>query len=397
MFEKRGQPKQHAGFFARNRIYIGIATLVGTIVGAGILGIPYVVAKAGLLYGILLIILLGVCFLFLHLFCGEVVLRTKGQHQLTGYAEKYLGKNGKRLMTLSMIINIYGALTAYLIGEGNTFYNITNIGTPLIFSLIFFLLTFFIIYKGIKATGRAELVLISLLFLVILGLGVLSIDKIEIRNFSTFHWEYFFLPYGVVIFALMGMPAIPEVQEQLGVQKDKMKKTILIGSTIPIILYIFFAIIIVGMIGLDQFEALEPNQRIATIALSIYSSSYLGLFANLLAILAMLTSYLSLGTALLEAYHYDYKFSRTAAFFLTFSIPLLIIFFNLTSFITILTITGVFAGGLEGTLVVLMYWRAKKLGDRKPEYSLPTLRMLGITLIFLFVLGLLYQLLNKFF
>ena len=69
-------------FFGKHKLLIAITTLVGTIVGAGMLGIPYVVAKAGFLYGSLIIILIGLAFLFLNLFTGEVVLRTKNNISL---------------------------------------------------------------------------------------------------------------------------------------------------------------------------------------------------------------------------------------------------------------------------------------------------------------------------
>ena len=61
-----------------------IAMLCGTVIGAGVLGIPFVVAKAGFFVGILSIILLGLAVLALNLFVGEIVLRTPGNHQLPG-------------------------------------------------------------------------------------------------------------------------------------------------------------------------------------------------------------------------------------------------------------------------------------------------------------------------
>ena len=85
------------------QLIAAIATLVGTIIGAGILGIPFVVSKAGFLTALPLIVLIGLIFVVVNLCLGEITLRTKGVHQLTGYMEKYLGKSGKFLMMLSMI------------------------------------------------------------------------------------------------------------------------------------------------------------------------------------------------------------------------------------------------------------------------------------------------------
>ncbi len=372
---------------------MAITTLVGTIVGAGILGIPYVISKAGVLYGFFLILLIGFAFLYLNLFAGEVVLRTKGLHQLTGYAEKYLGKSGKVFMAVSMVINIYGALIAYLIGEGSALKSIFGVGPPLVYTLIFFAITFFIIYGGIKATGRVELVLISALILVVVIIGLISFQKINFEYFTSFNPKFLFLPYGVILFAFMASPAIPELQEVLGKEKRKMKKTIIVGSLIPIFLYILFAGIIVGLIGEYNFSLLQPNERIATVALSLYSNPFLGILANFIAVLAMFTSFLTLGLALVDMYRYDYGFSRNKALLLTLSLPLIITLFDLTSFISVLAITGAIAGGLDAILVILMFWKAKKLGKRKPEYSLGKHRVLGVCLLIMFALGILYQIL----
>jgi tyrosine-specific transport protein len=394
--EKRGESINNRGFFERHKFLIAITTLIGTIVGAGILGIPYVIAKTGFFYGALIILVIGISFIFLNLFMGEIVLRTKTQHQLTGYAGKYLGKTGKRLMTLSMFISIYGALTAYLIGEGQTLFSIFKVGFPLLYTLIFFAITFLIIYRGVKATGKAELILIFLLFLIIIIIGIFSANKISLENFGLLDFSKIFIPYGVIVFAFVGSPAIPEMQQELGKNKKMLKKAIIIGSIIPIVLYLVFTFIIMGLIGLDQFEALQPNERIATVALSIYSNPILGLSANILAVLAMFTSFLTLGLALVEVYTLDYGISRRIALLLTFLLPLIITLFNLTTFIVVLAVTGALAGGLEGILIILMYWKSKFMGDRKPEYSLGMMKILGYALIVLFSAGVIYQLFINF-
>ena len=111
----------------------------------------------------------------------------------------------------------------------------------------------------------------------------------------------------------------------------------------------------------------------------------------------MFTSFLTLGIALIELYEYDYGLKRSTAFILTFSLPLIIVIFNFTTFIAALGITGAISGGLEGILVMLMYWKAKLKGDRKPEYQLGKHKILGIFLIIMFSFGIFYQIWSNFF
>ncbi len=394
MFKKRGEPEK--GFLSKHKILIATATLVGTIVGAGILAIPYVVAQSGFLFGLIITVALGLAFLVLNLMAGEIVLRTKKQYQLTGYAGKYLGPWAKRLMMFSMLFSIYGALTAYLIGEGETLRAIFRWGNPLWYSILFFIIAFLIIHKGVKAAGNAELFLILILLAIVIIIGIFSYQDINPSNLTTLNWTKFFAPYGVILFALAGIPAIPEMQEVLGEEKAKMKKAIIIGSVIPIILYILFAFIVIGVIGLENFEVLQPNQKIATVALSIYSSPILGVLANCIAVLTMFTSFLTLSIALIETYEYDYAFPHSSALLLTFSVPLLITLFSLSTFITIIAITGAFAGGLQAILLIFTFWKARLNGDRVPEYSLGRYQFIGSFLILLFSLGVVIELFTIF-
>ncbi len=382
--------KEVPSFFNRNRFAISITTLMGTIIGAGILGIPYVIAKAGYLYGFFLIVLMGFAYVFLNLFFGEVVLRTKKQHQFPGYAETYLGKAGKRITAVAMVLGAYGALTAYLIGVGEASFAIFKWGTPLVYTLLFFVICAFIVLGGIKAMGKAELILIPLLVIVVLTIGIVSFNQLDYSSLVPWDWQYFFLPYGVLIFSFMGFASIPVMREVLEKDTKKMKRAIIIGSLIPLFLYALFSVIIIGIVGLDNFELLKPNERIATIALSMYSNPFLGVLANILAILAMSTSFLTMAIALKEVFHYDFKLSPIVAFFLTLLIPLLIAVFGIATFLTILGITGAVSGGLQGILLIFMYWKAQLCGDRKPEYTLGRQRILGILFVLMFSLGIGY-------
>src|SRR3989344_4824139 len=132
----------------KKSLFIATSILIGTIVGAGFLGIPYVVAKSGFLIGIFYLIFLGIVMMFLNLALGEISLRTKGDHQLTGYASIYLGKNGRRIMFFSQVFGIYSALLAYVIGVGNSlnfiFGGSSNYST--IFSFAFWSVMSFIVY-----------------------------------------------------------------------------------------------------------------------------------------------------------------------------------------------------------------------------------------------------------
>ena len=162
------------------------ALLTGTVIGAGVLGIPYAIAQAGFLTGLLMIVLIGTAMLILNLFFGEVILRTTGNHQLPGYAEKYLGKWGKRIAVFALLFGIYGALIAYLIGEGQALSMIFGLD-PIIFSLLFFILVSAIVFKGLEAISKSEIYFLSIVLLLVIIISTIAISsaKFNLDNLTT--------------------------------------------------------------------------------------------------------------------------------------------------------------------------------------------------------------------
>lgn len=372
----------------KNRhFYAAIATLVGTIIGAGVLGIPYSIARAGFLTGLVNLVVLGIAVLILYLFMGEVVLRTRGNHQLTGYAEMYIGKTGKKLMVFAMIFGIYGALLAYLIGEGEALAAIFGSSNFIFFSLLFFVIVSAVIYRGLDAIESSELVLSAIVMLIVIIISAYAMPRIESANLSSFRLSSIFLPFGVILFALAGTIAIPEMKEELRHSRKLLKKAIIIGALAPTILYIIFCFAVVGSMGMKTTE-------IATIGLAEILGQKMFILGNLFAVLAMATSFLTLGLALKEMYHYDYHFSRKVSWLLTIIPPLALFFMLNEGFVGVIGITGGIAMGLEGVLVVLIYRKAKRIGARKPEYTLPKSNAVDYALILIFVMGMVYTMLS---
>jgi len=381
------------------------ATLVGTIVGAGVLAIPYAVQKAGFLTGLLNLLILGAAVVFLYLYVGEVVLRTKGNYQLPGYAERYLGKTGKVLITFTTTFAIYGALTAYMIGVGRSLAaifgmqnNITILGmaisADLLFGLLFFAFASTIVYLGLAFIRKSELLMSSIVIIIVILICAFLFLKIDVSNLASFNLSKLFIPYGVILFALAGAIAIPEMKEELVKNKKLLRKAIIVGTLIPIVLYTLFSFVTVGVCG-------SSTSEVATIYLGQRFGVIMKIFGNLFAIFAMSTSFLTLGLGLKEVYNYDYKIKKSIAWSLACLIPLvlfLLMFFFIREEIFYKTIglTGGVAMTLEGVLLVIMFNRAKRRGDRKPEYAVKRSTIVSIALIIVFTLGLAYTILNFF-
>ena len=366
------------------KFWTSVFTLIGTIIGAGILGLPYVFSRAGFWVGVFWLVILGIIMLFVNLYLGEVVLRTQGVHQLTGYAKKYLGKLGKNLMFFAMVFGIYSALIAYLIGEGESFsYIFTGtLNYSIWFGIAFWLAMTFLLREGLRGLRRVEFIGVLVILIVVVIIGIYFAPDIKISNLTEANYSLFFLPLGVVLFALLGFSSIPEARRLITRQEKNFKKIIILGSLIPVIIYFLFPFIFVGVLG-------NGVAQVSTISL--------GKLVTFFGIFTMLTSYFVLSFALRDMFIFDFHYNKKKTFILTSIFPLILYlgvsYFSLLDFVKVLGIGGVISGGLTGILILLMNKKAKIYGNRKPEFWIPLNWLIIIILNLVFILGVVVEVL----
>ncbi|MDP2908439.1 MAG: aromatic amino acid transport family protein [Nanoarchaeota archaeon] len=360
-----------------------VALMVGMAIGAGILAMPYVIYKAGFWTGMLVLAFIGFTIMLMHLYIGEIALRTEGRHQLVGYVEKYLGSNAKKILTFSMLFMLNGALVAYIIGEGAALKAIFG-GDSFAFSMIFFVVMAIITLFSLKVITESEVVIGLAMMVTIFLICFFSSFHINFDNYQGFDITKFFIPYGVIFFAVVSGGAIPPMKAVLERSKGKLKKAIILGTLIPLVVYAFFSVIVVGVVG-ETFNVLE--QGVVTVALGLVLGKYMNVFTNLFAVFSMSTSFIAMALIMKWVYQYDYGMRKSLAWLLTCMIPLGIVLLNVTTFVRVLSLIGAIGGGIEGIMIILMHYKAKKLGDRKPEYSLPNNIFLSALLICVFVVG----------
>lgn len=329
--------------------------ITGMTIGAGVLGIPYVVAQVGLLIGLIYILVLGLVMLALNLLIGEVAVRTGENLQLAGLAGKYLGGWAKGLMSLIIIFSGYGALLAYMVGESQTLAALFG-GEPAWWGVFFWSLGSFLVWRGLQTVKIVEKIFSFIVIALIAGLSIYLFRHFEIAVVPYYNLSKIFLPYGVILFALHASPAIAEAHALLPGSQRHFKRAVILGTLIPIAVYLLFALAAVGAGGLSVTE-------VATVGLGQKYGDGVALLGNLFAIFAMGTGFFGFGVALKQTFVWDHKLSPWFAQFLVISIPLLLFLLGLRSFIGILDLVGGLFIGVEAVLVVLIYWQAKRRGE----------------------------------
>ncbi len=374
--------------FNKNSIF-ALSILIGTIVGAGIFGFPYVVSKSGVLTALFYFVVLGGMMILLHLFFGEIFLRTGENCRLVGLARKYLGKWYGRLTIFSVIVGTIGALLAYIILAGKFISIMLSSKAdvdPFYCSLFFALVLVPLIFKGTKFVARAEVLTNVVFFLIIFAIFIIGMPKVNLHNFSLFSLPDILLPYGVVMFSLVGFSAIPEAEAILigPGEKKNLKKIILFAFGIIITFYILFTFMVLGISGSetsdDVFKGLIP-----------FFGPEIIFFGALAATITVADSFLAVALYLRNSLICDQKFPKLSASSVVSFLPLVLFLVGFRSFIEVIGFLGTIIGVIEGIIIILLFKKAKELGDHKPEYAIKVPKFLLYVFILILILGAVLQ------
>lgn len=333
------------------------ALLIFSIIGVGIFSLPYIASKVGIWVMSGYFLFLGLVVTIVHLFFGELALRTPDFKRLPGFAKYHLGKKGEIVAFASTIIGIFGALLAYLIVGGGFLSEILGPifgGNSEIWTLFYFILAATCIYFGVKAISKIDFWCLILFFSVLIIIFFRALPILKIGNLltNTGGIKNLFLPYGPVLFSLWGASIIPELEEMLGKRKDSLNKIIIISILFVILIYLFFIFLILGISG-----AKTPQS--ALIGLQKFLGNGMTYFAFLLGFLATFTSFITLGLTLRKIFWYDLNIEKNLSWIITCFLPLILFLAGFKNFIPIISFVGGVMLGIDGTLILLMYHKIK--------------------------------------
>jgi len=354
-----------------------VSTLSSTIIGVGLFSLPYITLKMGFWSMIGYFLVLGTLVLLIHYFFGELSLATPDRKRLPGFAKIYLGNWAEKLAYFSIILGIFGAILAYLIVGGEfleSFLAPFFGGGNLFYTIFYFVLGAVAIFFGIKFISKIEFWGLILFFVVLIFVFLKERFLINIGNlFLAQETKDFFLPYGPVLFSLWGATLIPEVEEMLGKDKKLLKKAIILATFIPIIIYLFFIYIILGICGFQTTES-------ALTGLRNFVGEEIVMLMLFFGILATFTSFISMSLTLRNVFWYDLKINKNLAFLVVCFFPLFLFLVGIKRFIPIISVVGGVMLGIDGILILLMY------GKIRPEK-----KFLTYPLILVFLAGILYE------
>ncbi len=372
--------------FKKTKFFIyASSTLIGYVIGAGIFGLPFVMQRIGFFPALLLLIFLGVSVVLNCLSLVEVVLRTPGEHYLPGLAGIYLGKLGKIVQSFSFFFSAYGAVLAYIILGGVFLKELVGLDFDVrFFGSVFLALGALLVLKGFEELGVAEIFMSATLLLIILVLGIVGLDKVDLGNLGGFFPERILLAFGVMLFSLDGLGAIIVIRQGLLGQERFLKPAIWFSYLVIILVFIIFSWGIVGSLG-------SSVSREGIVGLKEVFGNSFSKIAVIFGFLAIFSSLVVVGSGLEQSFLSDFKSRPFWAWFLFWIIPLFFYWAGVSNFIAVISLVGAVSASLNTLLIALMLKQSRKVKGRKPEFQLKTPLAINFFIAGLYFVGLFWE------
>ena len=361
----------------------GILLIAGTSIGAGMLGIPLLSGLAGFIPCMLANFLCWIFMLSTGLLILEATLWMEDGANIISMTERFLGPLGKKLGGSLYLFLYYCLLTAYFAGGAPMFIEVLNQSFDLSLGIhegyfLFAIVFGTVLFLGAQIVDRMNFILIigmiiSFFFLIFLGGSEVKLDLL-----SRVNWPLTLVSFPILFSAYGYHNVIPSLCTYLNRNANNLKKSILIGSSIPFFVYSIWQWLIIGSVPKEILTQMMSEGVPATEALKLVNNfGWLANLAEAFSFFALVTSLLGVSLAMLDFLSDGFQAkknnsSRAALCTLVFLPPLFFAWNNPTLFIFALEIAGGFGEAiLNGLLPVMMVWVGRYHMNLSSEVSLP--------------------------
>ncbi len=333
--------------------------MVGAGVGAGIMAVPYLAERVGLVGLAVILPIAWAASALIHLMLVEVLYRTGRDLQIVELMQIYVlrGRIGRWLLWIVfsfLSIAFLANLASYVSGAGEIVAELTGINARLA-ELLVYVISAMVVFFGLKAVGIAERIGVFVLvgLIAVIGIGAIG-APFQLRQGSTGSARQWMALYGMVMYALWTFYSVPQVVKGLGHDSDGAVGAILWGLGINGVLT---AAVALAALGLSS-EVTE----IAMIGITEQIGPWAGTLGSALIVFALVTSYWSASLALADILRERTGISVRAAWLLATLPSLLILWVGVWQFLDWLRLAAGATAIVVALITIPMYRQARKTG-----------------------------------
>lgn len=347
---------------ARGSLFGSILLIAGCCIGAGMLGVPLVTAQAGFIPSSLLFFASWLFMALTGLLLLEVNLAYQEGCNLITLAEKTLGKGGKIIAWILFSFLFYSLMVAYIAASGAIFSQVSFLphGLSSILLVLFFVVFLYAGTKAVDGLNRVLMLVLAASYLILLWLGLpeISPERLLAGDFAA---AAFVAPVMVISFGYHNL--IPSLASYLGGDRSRLRKAVLIGSFLPLIVYLLWEAVILGLLPMNSHtqEAIHAGAMATELVREAVGSGRVVALIAIFSFFAIVTSFLSVAFSFIDFLSDGLKSGRKGMLcFLSVGPPLLFALLYPKIFTTALSLAGAYGAViLYGIMPALMAWTVR--------------------------------------
>lgn len=350
--------------------------IAGTTIGAGMLAMP--LTSAGMGFGSTALLLIGLWALLAYtglLFMEVYQTAPQKDVGVASLAEQYFGLIGRALATFSLLVLLYALLSAYITGGGSLLSGImpemADADMKLKISILIFtaVLGAFVVV-GVKSVDGLTRVLFLGKIIAFIAVLMMMLPKAKLENLTAIPLDNLLVLSAVpIFFTAFGFHVIMgTINTYLDADIGKIRKSIYIGTAIPLVAYLLWQLATHGVLSQNEFTTIlkqDPTLNgLVTATSQITGSTILGEMVRLFSVLALITSFLGVAMGIFEGVgdllrRLNLPTNRLWLTVATFTPPLLFALFYPDGFIMALGYAGLLFAFYGMILPIALAWKAR--------------------------------------
>jgi len=345
---------------------LAVALLAGTIIGAGMFSLPFVVRTLGLGTSALYFIAFAAVYVAIHRMYAALLETRSTGGQFVNLAEAYLPHRMAPVAGGIIFLELVLVLTIYLI-LAPAFVELVAPGMGIVGAAVFWALGSVALFFRTSWLGWAEMfgivAILAIVIAVLLADGGMSLPS----------FVYFggggplaepppagglvgavLLPFGPFLFSFAGRPAVGKVVEvaraiRASGRPFPLARIIAWGTAFPAVVYAAF---VVGVLRL------APDAGPDAVSSLVGVASWLPVTLGTLGLVTLWTSYVVIGVNVQETLERDLRWKKVFAAAVAIAAPLALYVAGVREFFTAIGFAGGVFLALEGIFIVVMWRRA---------------------------------------
>jgi len=354
-----------------NKTVSGTLLVSGTTIGAGMLGIPLLTAKAGFLPAVAItaavwLFMLATGYLYL-----EATLWMHEGANVLSISKRFLGKSGKWIAGAVYLFLYYCLMVAYYAAGAPIFIAFVQNTMGFALSGVWGYLAFGMLFGGIVAAGlkwvdRINYLLMTAMFLAYFALLGAGSSILSFERFERIEWSEILFAAPILFSAFGYHNVIPSLVSYFNRDARVVRRSIFYGTLIPLAVFILWQGLILGAVPLGSIEEALREGMPATQSLqTLTGSPWVMQMGQFFAFFAIVTSMLGVAFSLVDFLGDGCGIKRTGATrwilcAIAFAPPFALSSIDPAIFVTALGFAGGFGEAfLNGLLPVAIVWAGR--------------------------------------